>query len=385
MVNITPCGQDGNIGFPYTFTGDIGNVTLSTLQLPLHFSFGSTMTTPTLQIETGYVSFSSSLTNTIIYNDTTYTMNTAQLCQAQSLWSTVDATIVGELIFTFITNNKNTTNPLIIILSYLLKKNVNYHNCNLLKSIFTRMPSSKSMSITELSQITPAHYVYTTCIPLKETASVRGLRALCVIGEMPIMIPPEYTKSLTLTKYKLPSTLISSNNGKTILSYTTDNYGNMVSNVTSDIYNTYSNSILVTDASFKTKFFKYIYNPSPSVTKSVTSSGGYTRLDQLKCYPIKQKNDINGELLLIDPATGKPMDKYLAESNAEMRSMDLPAGDVQKKNNTFAIVFGIIAALIILALIVFFAIQYTHTSVSVPDIKVTANVSLDPTNPTNIK
>jgi hypothetical protein len=382
MVNITPCGQDGNIGFPYTFTGDITNVTLSTLQSPLHFSFGSTMTTPTLQVETGYVSFSSSLTNSIIYNDTTYTMNTAQLCQAQSLWAPVDSTIVGELVFTFITNNKNTTNPLIIILSYLLKKNVNYHNSNLLKSIFTRMPSSRSMSISELSQITPAHYVYTTCIPFKETTSVRGLRALCVIGEMPINIPPEYTKNLILTKYKLPSTLISSNNGKTILSYTSDSCGNMVAGEVSNIYNTYSNSILVTDTSFKTKFFKYIYNQSPSVTKLDTENAGYTRLDQLTCYPIKQKRDLDGEILLIDPATGKPMDKYLADSNAEMKKLDMSTETIEK-NNTFAIVFGVIAGIIILALIVFFIIQYTHTSEPIIELKNAINQSnsLNPTNP----
>jgi hypothetical protein len=384
MVNITPCGQNGNIGFPYTFTGDINNVTLSILQSPLHFSFGSMMTTPTLQTETGYISFSSSLTNTIIYNDTTYTMNTAQLCQAQSLWSSVDSTIVGELVFTFVTNNKNTTNPLIIILSYLLKKNTNYHKCNLLKSIFTRMPSTNPMSIRELSQITPGHYVYTTCIPFKEATSVRGLRALCLIGEMPISIPVEYTKTLTLTKYKLPSTLISSNNGKTVLSYTTDACGNMISSEVSNIYNTYSNSILVTDSSFKAKFFKYIYNPSPSITTSSVSTGGYTRLDQLKCYPIKQKRDIDGEVLLIDPATGKPMDKYLADANAEMQSIDMPNENIQK-NNTFAIVFGVIAALIILALVIFFYIQYTHSTISTADIKDAVNISLDPTNPANIK
>jgi hypothetical protein len=391
MSNTTPCGLDGNIGFPYSFTGELLNENLTQITTPITFSFGDTKTTPTLMRETGSVVLNSS--NTIIYNGTKYDMGHVQACQPHSLWSLKDKNIVAEIVFTFITKDKETKNPLTIILSYLIEKSAKGDDNNeFLNSMFSGMPPRKNINIMDLCTTSPSHFLYFTCIPyLEKGKNIGGLRSMCIVGQRPIKVNSERLKQLNLRKYRLPSTLLLTNDRQTIISYSIKSAG-MSNPITSPTGETFHNSINVSDASFAGRFKTFTFvkkTPTPSkktrtegfidltegfagkqeggneagatTNESARKSDEFIKLDELKCYPVNQRTDINGDILLIDPATGKRMDAYLKDADAMKGPGEV---EVPEKNHTFAYVLGLIGGLLIGTILISIGIAWVFKSSS---------------------
>jgi hypothetical protein len=386
MSNITPCGLDGNIGFPYAFTGEMINVMLSEINMPIRFSFGDMKITPTLMRETSSININSSSSNTILYNGTKYELGYTQLCQPHSLWSLKNSSIIAEIIFTFITKDKSTTNPLIVTLSYLIEKTAKGDDKNeFLNSMFSNIPPTKNINIIDLCSTSPSHFLYFSCIPyLEKEKNIGGLRAMCIIGERSIKVNSELLKQLNLRKYRLPSSLLLTNNRQTIISYSIKAAG-MSNPIVSNIGETFHNSIDTNNDTFKNRFkiFNFVKKVSISrpkmriegfvdVSTPSHQEGGnidaetesenkkstdYIALDELKCYPISQKTDINGDILLIDPSTGKRMDNYLLDANTALKG----PGEIEVpgKKRKFAIVLGIIAGILITVLIISLILSFT--------------------------
>lgn len=374
------------------------NVKLSPMETSIRFSFGDTKTTPTLMRETGAVNINSS--NTILYNGTKYDLGYTQVCQPHSLWSLKNKDVVAEIVFTFITKDKSTINPLTIILSYLIEKSAKGDDNNgFLNSMFSLMPPSKNINIMDLCTTSPSHYLYFTCIPyLEKQKNIGGMRAMCIVGEKPIKVNSERLKQLNLRKYRLPSTLLIANDRQTIISYSIKAAG-MSNPVTSNTGETFNNSIDVNSDAFKNRFktFNFVKkSPTPSakmrtegfvdvtegfvdvterianasaqqeggnesgvVAETTKKSDEYVTLDELKCYPVNQTTDIKGDILLIDPATGKRMDKYLKDADAMKGPGEV---SVPEKNRTFVIVLGVIGGLLLATIIISIIIGFTYSS-----------------------
>lgn len=419
MSNTTPCGLDGNIGFPYAFTGEMVNATLSEIQSPIRFSFGDAKTTPTLLRETSSVSVYGP-SNSILYNGTKYQLIYTQLCQPHSLWSLKNSNIVAEIIFTFVTYDRSTINPLTVILSYLIEKSAKGDDkCEFLNSMFSNMPPTKNINIMDLCSISPSHFLYFTCIPyLEKGKDIGGMRAMCIVGERAIKVNSERLKQLNLRKFRLPSTLLLTNDRQTIISYSIKAAG-MSNPVVSATGETFTNSIDTNSDAFKNRFkvFNFVKKattPQPKMriegfagdllsskprfgesqtegfvdtAEPATQEGGnavpesngtetkkgdkFVKLDELKCYPVNQKTDINGDILLIDPATGKKMNQFLADENSALRG----PGEVgiPEKNKTFVIVLGVIAGLLVALLLISFGLQFLFKSGSKGVIDATVN------------
>jgi hypothetical protein len=382
MSNTTPCGLDGNIGFPYSFNGELVNVNLSKIQTKINFSFGDMKTTPTYMRETGSVNVNSS--NTIIYNKTKYDLIHTQLCQPHSLWSLKDKNIVAEIIFTFATKDKSSADPSLVCLSYLIEKTPKDSNNEFLNSMFSLIPPSKNINVMDLCIASPQHYIFMSCIPyLEKGKNIGGLRAVCIVGERAIKVGAERLKQLNLAKYKLPSTLLFTNDRQTIINYSIKS-GGMADPQTSPTGETFINSINVNDPSFQRRFmiFEFIkYSPEKSKSTRIegfvdaggsqTQQGGngqqtsdisdksdkVIKLDELKCFPVNQHRDINKNILLIDPTTGKRMDYYVqdAAKDADPNALTIPE---KPKVPLFAIILGIIggllAVIIVIAIILFY-------------------------------
>jgi hypothetical protein len=428
MSNTTPCGLDGNIGFPYAFTGEMVNATLSEMQTPIRFSFGDMKTTPTLMRETSAVNINSSSSNTILYNGTKYELGYTQLCQPHSLWSLKNSNIVAEIIFTFITKNKSTINPLIVTLSYLIEKSAKGDDKNeFLNCMFSNMPPTKNINIMDLCSTSPSHFLYYSCIPyLEKGKNIGGMRAMCIVGERAIKVNSELLKQLNLRKFRLPSTLLLTNDRQTIISYSIKAAG-MSNPVVSTTGETFTNSIDTNSDAFKNRFKVFNFVKKARTTSSKTRAEGfmgdfithkprfgegqtegfagdllsskpragliqpegfvdassmaqqeggteatessdsittksvdYVKLDELKCYPISQQTDIKGDILLIDPATGKRMDKHLLEANASLKG----PGEISvpEKSRTFVIVLGVLAGLLLAIIIVAILLQFVYKS-----------------------
>jgi hypothetical protein len=400
MSNTTPCGLDGNIGFPYSFNGEKINVDLGLFKIPLDFSFGDMKTIPTLMRETGGINVNSS--NTILYNKTKYELIYGQLCQPHSLWSLKDPNIVAEIVFTFITKDKSSPNPTLILLSYLIEKAPKTDDKNeFLKSMFSNIPPSKNISIMSLCEISKQHYVYTSCIPyLEKGKKIGGMRALCVVGERPIKVLATLLKQLNLAKYRLPSTILLTNDRQTIISYSIRS-GGMANPVTSPTGETFINSINVNDDVFKRRFttfefVKYVkkveknrvegfigggsadpppadpppINPPPAVGGSGGGNGsiisgsepsgndGVQRkaLDQLKCYPIHQQKNIEGDMLYIDKE-GRPVNTLDVLTNPSGVSIQFNTNPPKKSDalaNTLGMIGGIIIGFLLILLITYY-------------------------------
>jgi hypothetical protein len=392
MSNTTPCGLDGNIGFPYSFNGELINVNLSKIQTKINFSFGDMKTTPTFMRETGSVNVNSS--NTIIYNKTKYDLVYTQICQPHSLWSLKDKNIVAEIIFTFATKDKSSTDPSLVCLSYLIEKTPKDGNNEFLNSMFSIIPPKKNINIMDLCVASPQHYIFISCIPyLEKGKNIGGLRSVCIVGERTLKVGAERLKQLNLAKYKLPSTLLFTNDRQTIINYSIHS-GGMANPQTSPTGETFINSINVNDASFQTRFmmFEFIkYAPKKSKSTRIegfldqgnaqTQQGGtgqetqdgsgksdkVIKLDELKCYPINQHRDINKNILLIDPTTGKRMDNYLqdAAKNADPNALTTPE---KPKVPLFAIILGIIGGLLVAIIIIAIILFYVKKQPSVKNV-----------------
>jgi hypothetical protein len=399
MSNTTPCGLDGNIGFPYAFTGEMVNATLSEMQTPIRFSFGDMKTTPTLMRETSSVNINASSSNTILYNGTRYNLNYTQLCQPHSLWSLKNSNIVAEIIFTFITYDKSTINPLIITISYLIEKSAKGDDKNeFLNSMFSNMPPTKNINIMDLCSTSPSHFLYYTCIPYLENGkNIGGMRAMCIVGERAIKVNSDRLKQLNLRKFRLPSTLLLTYERQTIISYSIKAAG-MSNPVLSSTGETFTNSIDTNSEAFKNRFKVFNFVKKARATSSKTRIEGFVgliqpegfvdasagsqqeggnstqetsdstgkksvdfvTLDELKCYPISQKTDIKGDILLIDPATGKRMDKHLLDANASFKL----SGEVNppEKNRTFVIVLGVLAGLLLAIILMSLILNFVYKS-----------------------
>jgi hypothetical protein len=303
---------------------------------------------------------------------------------------------VAEIIFTFITHDKSANNPTLILLSYLIEKTTQSGNNPFLNSMFSYNPPTKPINIMDLTTASAMHYAYVTCIPyLEKGKNIGGMRAFCMVGEKPIKVSSDLLKQLNFSKYRLPSTILMTNDRQAIINYSVSSNG-MTKPEISNVGQTYSNSADVNDVDFSNRFmlFEFI-KKTPSKTKSTriegfvnpqenTQEGGnatttdstsktngskFVTLDDLKCYPINTKTDINGKMLLIDPTTGKKMSmtEYLQESNKlDVSQLNQEIPEKKAVQKTFAIVLGSIigalGGLILLSIVISYLFKSSKQS-----------------------
>jgi hypothetical protein len=283
----------------------------------IYFSFATYFTPPSISTITNekFIYFPLEGSNTITYNGETYILKRSDITQ-----SPFTGNVFNMINFTFkcVNNNILYAVPKFIVLRYRLEYRANASMNKFINAILHGGTSSGAISILDLTKESPNHIAYTTCIGIKKDDVCDSFQILVIDGDKPFDIDIDLTKNDNIigipANYKFNKADIPS--GYTIVSdYSFDSNNNMNCLIYSNLEGEPLASLLSTSNTqfIQKSFMRYTYKETDK-SKEAAPKDGLTRLEQLKCYPIKVKNDIAGEVLLIDPATGKPMKQYLEDS-----------------------------------------------------------------------
>jgi hypothetical protein len=352
-----PCSIDGNIGMPLQLTGEIQLADKEKLNamLPndLVFSFGSFRTKPTLLRDNGGISLPAGSSQSLTLRDANYSLISASICKPQhNNFSDNQQNIIAEIIFTFVNTRFSKELPYLFFLCFPLYKSVTGSSAPFLKGLLTNEPMTSQMSLLDLVTEAKTFIFYNSCIPMvsKVEAQIRNYSSCALVASHALpVIESDIKNNLTLLDYMLPSKFTMDSD--TIVEFKIDN--SKFTFIPSSIRRgtggkTYRATIQTNASIFFTRFSKYTYNPSLLAKANAQAcKTSQINTNQLKCYTIKPKSDVKGGVLLVDPKTGKRMDKLLEEGD--------PGSLKPKSQNIAAIIGGSLGGLIALVLFVFVA------------------------------
>jgi hypothetical protein len=353
-----PCSIDGNIGMPLQLTGEIQLADKEKLNamLPndLVFSFGSFRTKPTLLRDNGGISLPAGSSQSLTLRDANYSLISASICKPQHYnFSDNQQNIIAEIIFTFVNTRSSKELPYLFFLCFPLYKSVTGSSAPFLKGILTNEPMTSQMSLLDLVTEAKTFIFYNSCIPMvsKVEAQIRNYSSCALVATHALpVIESDIKNNLTLLDYMLPSKFTMDSD--TIVEFKIDN--SKFTFIPSSIRRgtggkTYRATIQTNASIFFTRFSKYTYNPSLLAKANAQAcKTSQINTNQLKCYTIKPKSDVKGGVLLVDPKTGKRMDKLLEEGDSGIPK--------PKSENIAAIIGGSLGGLLALVLFVFVAI-----------------------------
>jgi hypothetical protein len=343
-----PCSIDGNIGMPLQLTGEIqlaDKVKLNDM-LPndLVFSFGSFRTKPTLLRDSGGIVLSADSSQSIILRDTNYSLISASICRPQHYnFSDNQQNVIAEIIFTFQNTQRSTEKPTLFFLCFSLYKSVTGSSAPFLKGLLTNEPMTSQMSLLDLVTEAKTFIFYNSCIPMvsKVESQIRNYSSCALVATHALpVIESDVKNNLTLLDYMLPSKFTMDSD--TIVEFKIDNskFTFIPSSIRRGVGGkTYRATIQTNTRIFFTRFSKYTYNPVLLAKANAQAcKTSQINTNQLKCYTIKPKSDVKGGLLLVDPKTGKRMDKLLEEGD--------PGTPKPRSEDIGAIIGGTLGALV---------------------------------------
>ncbi len=344
-----PCSIDGNIGMPLQLSGEIQVADKEKLNdlLPndLVFTFSSFRTKPTLLRDTGGIALPSGSSQSLILRDANYNLISASICRPQhSNFSDSQSNVIAEIIFTFMNARPSQERPYLFFLCFPLFKSAAGSSAPFLKGLLTNEPLTAQMSVLDLVNESKTFIFYNSCLPLvSKTQTVVKSYSCCALvstHSLPVYESDVKNNLTRLMDYMLPSSLTM--DVDTIVDYKINSSfvfdPNTIKRGTAG--KTYRATVQTNTSGFFTRFSKYVYNPVvlAKANQQACKTSSQINTSQLKCFAIKPKTDVRNGVLLVDPRTGKRMDKLLAEGE--------PGNITPGSSNKAAMVFGIIFGLL---------------------------------------
>ena len=357
-----PCSIDGNIGMPLQLSGEIQIADKEKLNdmLPndFVFSFSSFRTKPTLLRDSGGVALPSGSTQSIILRDANYNIISASICRPQHFnFSDNQKNIVAELIFTFKNTRPTQERPYIFFLCFPLYKSASGSVAPFLKGLLTNEPLTSQMSIQDLVSESKTFIFYNSCLPLvsKSQNVIKSYSCCSLVSTHSLPIFQADITGVTLMDYMLPSSFTM--DVDTIVDYQIDSTTftfKKESIKRGTAGKTFRATVQTNTNGFFTRFSKYTYNPVvlKKANEQSCKTSSQINTSQLKCFAIKPKSDVRNGNLLVDPKTGKRMDKLLAEG--EPGNINTSSGDTATSVGiAIGVLIGLIGVMILLRWLVY--------------------------------
>ena len=338
------CNVESNKGFPILFDISDGDITtLTSLYSQLYFAFGKINILYDMcgMPYTDDTMNTSTYTRTIQYNKNEYRLYDFQTIQLKDKNGMIDLSGL-KLVFAF-KADKDDVSPAVILFSI----NV-YQSSNTAATIDTLVND-----ISSNIPIGTECFAYYSCIPYaiinNNVRTVRGKQILVI----------EVAKRFNLNGLSniiKKSSSIYKLNGYNI--YTLDTNNKETTNFNELGYSTdvYSTTIIDKE-DIKKKIFYYKFN-GPNADISNVEPSKLLYLNKMKCYPVRRRQDIKSDMLLIDPATGKRMDNYLKEVDT---TVETETQTSKKSSNMILIVIGSILAAIAAIFIIYIIIYFVFS------------------------
>ena len=311
------------------------------------FSFSSFRTKPTLLRDSAGIALPSGSTQSIILRDANYNIISASICRPQHLnFSDNQKNIVAELIFTFKNTRPSQERPYLFFLCFPLYKSASGSASPFLKGLLTNEPITSQMSLQDLVSDSKTFLFYNSCIPLvsKSQNVIKSYSCCALVSTHSLPVFQADITGLTLMDYMLPSSFTM--DVDTIIDYKIDSTTftfkkQSVKRGTAG--KTFRATLQTNTNGFFTRFSKYTYNPVllQKANEQSCKTSSQINTSQLKCFAIKPKSDVRNGILLVDPKTGKRMDKLLAEG--EPGNINTSSGDIA---TSVGIVIGVLGGLI---------------------------------------
>jgi hypothetical protein len=355
------CSSDGNIGYPLIINGIVDISAVKELNIKPYFSFGSidiTYSDSKLPLIAANGSPS-----TIMYNKMKYTLKNIQLTPIFKTNAIIDQAGV-RAVFTFANDEIGT--PFAILLSTDIYQSDAGKSSDLITPLVTNQHRT-NLSITDLNSIfnNKDYYTYFSCIPYlktktsvidadKNNANIYGKKILVCHAVLPMYsfwLKKELISAVTGYKYPFAST-----NEFAVSDTISGERINIKSGSTKNTPNLFTLNANA-NGLFYNRVFLYRFNAS---TLDVIEPSKLIYLNKLKCYPVKRKQDINGDILLIDPATGKRMDNYLRESDVTVANeMQVSKKESRKILIIIGSILGALIGIFILYVLIYFLFSNT--------------------------
>lgn len=355
-----PCSVDGNIGMPLQLSGEIQVADKEKLgtMLPndFTFSFASFRTKPSVD-DNGSIVLPGSGTNTVNFQGATYTLISLRVTRPQHLnFSDNQGSVFLEVIATFQNTRPSKEAPFLFMLCFPLYNDPNGSKNNFVNAVFSGTPMTSTSSIQDMVNEAKDFIFYTSCIPMigKATPEIKSLSCCVLVASR--ALPFFKSSDISNRFYLLPSVYLMDYD--TIVEFKLENFKFVPSSIKRGPNGrTYSATILTTGDQFTKRFALYSYDKAliDQANQQQCKPSNRLATNQLKCFPIKAKQDIKSGILLIDPKTGKRMDTYLLEQDAT--NNPLPKPNVVGKNiaTILGIVIGSLAAIVVIG---FFSVYF---------------------------
>jgi len=355
-----PCSVDGNIGMPLQLSGEIQVADKEKLgrMLPndFTFSFASFRTKPSID-DNGSIILPGSGTNTVNFQGATYTLISLRATGPQHLnFSDNQAKVFLEVIATFQNTRPSKEAPFLFMLCFPFYSDPNGSKNNFVNAVFNGTPMTSTASIQDMVTEVKDFTFYTSCIPMigKATPEIKSLSCSVLVASraLPLYQGAQWPHRF----YLMPSMYLLDYD--TIVEFKLENFKFAPSSIKRGPNGrTYSATILTTGDQFTKRFSLYSYDKAllDQANQQQCKPSNRLATNQLKCFPIKAKQDIKSGILLIDPKTGKRMDTYLLEQDAVNNPPPKP-NDVGKGiAKILGIVIGSLAAIVVIG---FFSVYF---------------------------
>jgi hypothetical protein len=358
-----PCSVDGNIGMPLQLSGEIQNADKEKLSTMLpndfSFSFASFRTKPSMDYENGNIVLPGTGTNTVNFQGATYTLVSLRVTRPQHLnFSDNQGSTFLELICTFQNTRPSKEAPFLFMLCFPIYNEPSGTKNTFLNSVFSMSPMTGTSSIQELVTDAKDFMFYTSCIPMigKAKPEIRSLSCCVLVGRraLPLMKHGDWPHRF----YLMPSVYLLDYD--TIVEFKLENFQFAPSSIKRGPNGrTYSATVLTSGDQFTKRFALYTYDKA--LLDQATAKQCQSRqlsTSQLKCFPIKAKQDIKSGILLVDPKTGKRMDVFLQEQDAA--NYPKPSQDTtgDKLATILGITIGVLAAVVIAGFVAVYFYQF---------------------------
>jgi hypothetical protein len=355
-----PCSVDGNIGMPLQLSGEIQVADKEKLgrMLPndFTFSFASFRTRPSID-NNGSIILPGSGTNTINFQGATYTLISLRATDPQHLnFSDNQAKVFLEIIATFQNTRPSKEAPFLFMLCFPFYSDPNGSKNKFVNAVFNPSPMTSTASIQDMVSEVKDFAFYTSCIPMIGKASPEIKSLSCSVLVASRALPLYKAGNWPHRFYLMPSMYLMDYD--TIVEFKLENFKFAPSSIKRGPNGrTYSATILTTGDQFTKRFSLYSYDKAllDQANQQQCKPSNRLATNQLKCFPIKAKQDIKSGILLIDPKTGKRMDTYLLEQDAANNPPPKP-NDVGKSiAKILGIVIGSLAAIVVIG---FFSVYF---------------------------
>lgn len=390
------CATDGNQGFPISITGSLvaSSQAFMAIQGPAEIipSFAQ-RTVPRKLLnqsvqETGSTQrnlIDDGSDNTLMYRGTRYTLMQIQICQPTlSQWPNSPAgTNIADVVFIFSRLSKD-INPNSIFLTVPLYSKESMSNIAI-QSPKAQMyfedtyaattagtverPRTASIGDLFAELATPAYATYISCIPLRSTPNTMTTMSILgayfpagwILPEKLIKDCGNYTYKNSFAPLFIPA--VARNSYPTALRIPpppTTPAEQWIENIDnwSPYGRTYSNTISVSDGQF-TKRFLWI-SAGLTAIQDATSDSRLKTTIEYQCVPLDRMKDIDGNYVLLDPKTGaRTLKETLTSTPDQKIELALTANlDAEKSIRTFAIIIGVLTAVVVLFVGISFGMKY---------------------------